>query len=68
MNRYFILILVFISCDLFGGRTASEAFGSDPYDRFDEGYFAYECPDRGTHIQFAMVMVDVKFDYTLTLK
>ena len=48
MNRYLFLILDFISCDLFE-EEQFEVFCSDPYDRFDEGYFAYECPDRESY-------------------
>ena len=48
MKKILPLLILLFSCDLFE-EDQFEVFCSDPYDRFDEGYFAYECPDRDSY-------------------
>ena len=48
MKKLLPLLILLFSCDLFE-EDQFEVFCSDPYDRFDEGYFAYECPDRDSY-------------------
>ena len=67
MNRYLFLILVFISCDLFE-EEQFEVFCSGPYDIDLMKVILLMNVQIGNHIQFAMVMMDVKYDYILTLK